>query len=683
MQTRAQNLSRLLAPRSIAVVGASASADKAGHQALRSLERFDGEVFAINPRASEILGHPAFPTLSALGRPVDLVVFAIPAQACPDAIREAIECGCGGGLILGGGFAESGPAGVALQERVAEALAQSTFRLLGPNTAGFVNKPARVTASFVAGADRIADGQVAVVAQSAGVCLTVSFLLGQLGSGVSLAAGLGNGLDVDAADLLEFLADQPATRAIALHLEGVPAGRRLFDTLRRITPKKPVAVLTVGQQDVGEFAHSHTGNLIGSYDLRVSALRQAGAVVVESTAELAAAATVLAANRLAPRLAPGIGILTAQAGPGLLILERLKSRGVSVPALRAGTLERIARCLPPMTYIQNPVDTARPSESFPEVLAALAADERIDALAIFALSEPAALRPDQVLPAATAAQGKPLLFGTLGPPAEVEPTAQALRSHGIYVAGSPEELAHAASVLSLDAALQARLARESASPAPTPARAARAHERRDEHAAKALLESLGIPAPRRVACASHDEAHAAFRELEKPLVIKLLSAEVLHKTEVSGVHLGIADVRELERALDRLDAIPLTSARRYLIEEMAPPGLELIVGAVRDPSFGPSVMLGLGGTFAEALKETVVRLAPLSAEAALEMLGELRAAAVFDGFRGSPPLDRHAVAEALVALGALLAGDPTLTEIEINPLRVHPGGVLALDALVV
>ncbi len=681
MQTRAQNLSRLLAPRSIAVVGASAAADKAGHQALLSLERFDGEVFAINPRASEILGRPAFPSLSALGRSVDLVVFAIPAQACPDAIREAIECGCGGGLILGGGFAESGPAGVALQERVAEALAQSTFRLLGPNTAGFVNKPARVTASFVAGADRIADGQVAVVAQSAGVCLTVSFLLGQLGSGVSLAAGLGNGLDVDAADLLEFLAAQPATRAIALHLEGVPAGRRLFETLRRITPKKPVAVLTVGQQDVGEFARSHTGNLIGSYALRVSALRQAGAVVVESTAELAAAASVLSANRLAPRLAPGIGILTAQAGPGLLILERLKSRGVSVPTLGAGTIERIARCLPPMTYIQNPVDTARPSESFPEVLAALAADERIDALAIFALSEPAALRPDQVLPAARAACGKPLLFGTLGPPPEVEPAVHALRSQGIHVAGSPEELAHAASVLALDAGLQARLVRESSQPAP--ALAAPAHERRDEHAAKALLESLGIPAPRRVACRSHDEAHAAFRDLEKPVVVKVLAADVLHKTELGGVHLGVADSAALQRALEQIDAIPLPSARGYLIEEMAPPGLELIVGAVRDAGFGPSVMLGLGGTFAEALKETVVRLAPLSSGAALEMLDELPAAAIFDGFRGSPPLDRNAVAEALVALGALLCGDPTLTEIEINPLRVHPGGVLALDAVIV
>jgi acetyltransferase len=167
------------------------------------------------------------------------------------------------------------------------------------------------------------------------------------------------------------------------------------------------------------------------------------------------------------------------------------------------------------------------------------------------------------------------------------------------------------------------------------------------------------------------------------VVVKLLASDILHKTEVGGVRLGIADTESLHRALEHIDAIPVQSPRRYLIEEMAPPGLELIVGAVRDPSFGPSVMVGLGGTFAEALKDTVLRLSPLSRSAALEMLEELRASAILDGFRGSAPLDRHAIADVIVALGALLYADATITEIEINPLRVHAGGVLALDALVV
>jgi acetyltransferase len=681
MQPSLTNLTRLLAPKSVAVVGASNAPDKAGHQAMLALARFVGEVIPINPKAGEILGRRAFSSLTALARPVDLVVFAVPAPACVDAVREAIECGCGGGLIVGGGFAESGASGAVIQRELESLLQGSSFRLLGPNTAGFINRSAGLTASFVAGADRIPAGNIAVVAQSAGICLTVSFLLAEQGYGVSLAVGLGNAVDVEAADVLEFLVEQPDTRAIALHLEGVPHGRRLYDVLRRVTPRKPVAVLAVGEHDVGEFARSHTGNLMGVHSLRVNALRQAGAVVVDSTTELGAAAALLALKRLPPKLSPGIGLMTAQAGPGLAILDRLKARGIAVPPLTPRTLERVTRLLPPMTYMQNPVDTGRPSESFAEVLTALSDDEGIDAVAVFALSEPAALRPSESLPSVAARTKKPILFGTAGPREETVPTIEALRAAAIPTASSPEQLAQAVVVLATDAIQQAKLSRELAT-APRKLEL-EAPRQRDEDTAKQLLEMLGIAAPRRSVCVTRDEARAAFRNLEKPVVAKILSTAVHHKTELGGVHLGIASVAELELALAQLDAIPLTSERRYLIEEMAPPGLELILGAVRDPSFGPVVTLGLGGTFAEALRDTATRLAPLSLETALEMIAELRSAALFGGFRGGAPLDGLAVAEAVVSVGDLLCRDASVTELELNPLRVYPKGVLALDALLI
>jgi acyl-CoA synthetase (NDP forming) len=681
MQPSLTNLGRLLAPKSVAVVGASNAPDKAGHQAMLALARFVGEVIPINPKAGEILGRRAFSSLTALARPVDLVVFAVPAPACVDAVREAIECGCGGGLIVGGGFAESGAAGAVIQRELESLLQGSSFRLLGPNTAGFINRSAGLTASFVAGADRIPAGNIAVVAQSAGICLTVSFLLAEQGYGVSLAVGLGNAVDVEAADVLEFLVEQLDTRAIALHLEGVPRGRRLYDVLRRVTPRKPVAVLAVGEHDVGEFARSHTGNLMGVHSLRVNALRQAGAVVVSSTTELGAAAALLALKRLPPNLSPGIGLMTAQAGPGLAILDRLKARGIAVPPLTPRTLERVTRLLPPMTYMQNPVDTGRPSESFAEVVTALSDDEGIDAVAVFALSEPAAFRPSESLPSVAARTEKPILFGTTGPREETAPTIEALRAAAIPTASSPEQLAEAVVVLATDAIQQAKLLRELAT---DPRKLeVEAPQRRDEDTAKHLLETLGIPAPRRSVCVTRDEARAAFRHLEKPVVAKILSSAVHHKTELGGVHLGIVSVAELELALAQLDAILLTSERRYLIEEMAPPGLELILGAVRDPSFGPVVTLGLGGTFAEALRDTATRLAPLSLEAALEMIAELRSASLFGGFRGRAPLDRLAVAEAVVSVGDLLCRDASVTELELNPLRVYPKGVLALDALLI
>ncbi|HET9955287.1 MAG TPA: acetate--CoA ligase family protein [Polyangiaceae bacterium] len=675
------HLERLFAPESVAVVGASAAPEKAGYQAMLALAGFAGEVFAINAKADVVLGRKAYPSLRALGRPVDLVVFAIPAAACVSAVREAIEIGCGGGLVVSGGFSESGPEGSVLEAELGRVCRESRFRLLGPNTAGFVNKAISLTASFLPSAERIPLGHIAVVAQSAGINLTVSFLIAKLGHGVSCAVGLGNSVDIDAADTLEFAARQPATRAIALHLEGLRNGRRLYETIRRVSPLKPVVVFTVGKTEIAEFARSHTGNLIGSYELRRSALEQAGAVLVESTEELAVAAAALSSHRLPAKRHPGVGVITAQAGAGLAILDLLQSKHTSVPPLTAVTEARLAELLPPMTYQRNPVDTGRPGSSFGEVVSTVAQDDAVDAVIVYALSEPAALRPAESLPAVQHEVAKPILFGTMGPPDEVEETSEALRALGFYVAHSPEELARAANALTRDATLQAHLARKQERP--LLAKTAHLEGPPDEHTAKRVLEALGVATPRRAACATREAAHDAFRSLVKPVVAKILTSEIEHKTEVGGVRLNIHDDASLDVALAGLDAIPLASTRRYLIEEMAPPGLELIVSVRRDPSFGPVVALGLGGTLAELLRDTATRLAPLTKTEAEEMLDELRAAPLFAGWRGSPKLDRTAVVDCLVAIGDFICQEPGVDELEINPLRVYPTGVLALDALLI
>jgi acetyltransferase len=681
MNEPSRNLARLFAPASVAVVGASASPSKAGYQALAALRGFPGRVVAINAKADgPISGFETLPSLRAVGAPVDLVLFAVPAAACPELMREAIDCGCGGGLIVGGGFAESGPAGAELQAELGRLCASSSFRLLGPNTAGFVNKQASLTACFVPSVDRLARGPIAVVAQSAGINLTVSFLLARLGSGISQAIGLGNAVDVDAADVLDFLAAQPDTKAIALHLEGVNQGRKLFDTLRRVTPRKPVAVLAVGRQDVGDFARSHTGNLLGSHALCVSALRQAGAVVVESTEDLATTAAALSLHRLAPKSAPGIGVVTAQAGAGLVMLDLLKANGVTVPELGPATLQRLSADLPPITYLKNPVDTGRPGPTFADVLTAVTEDPRIDAVICYALSEPAALLPAAVLPVLARGATKPILFGTMGPRDELEPTLAELRSAGIFAAESPEQLARAAIGLAQDAAAQTRLA------LPQPERPSPrliVPDVPDEHSVKLLLEGMGIPAPDRRACASHEQALEAFGRLQKPVVAKVLSSEVLHKTEVSGVKLNLADRAAFTAALVRLDAIPLAGQRRYLIEEMAPPGLELIVGALRNPSFGPTVVVGLGGTLAEVWRLTATRLAPLTSHDAEAMLEELGITALLEGFRNAPPLDRAAVIRLLVSVGDVIHQHPEIEQLELNPVRLYQHGLLALDALLI
>ena len=678
---RHTNLNRLFAPRSVAIVGASSSPEKVGYQAIHALEGFPGEIILVNPRADEILGYKTYPSLAAVGKPVDLVIFAVPATACVEAVSEAIKCGCGGGLIISGGFAESGPEGAAIQDQLKMLCVGSSFRLLGPNTAGFVNTHASLTASFASGTEHLRAGNVAVVAQSSGINFLVSYFVGNLGSGVSCAIGVGNAIDIDATDALEFLAQDAGTRAIAVHVEGIPQGRRLYDAVRRVTPHKPVVVLIVGREDIGEFAKSHTGNLVGSYDLKLNALRQAGAVTVSSTEDLAAAAVVLSLHRLPPKRQPGFGVLTGQGGAGIIMLDWLKSADVSVPPLREATVTRISSLVPPMTYIKNPVDTARPGATFPDVLSAIAADDQIDAVIVFALPERGgAVQPENFLPLVRRATPKAIVFGTGGSEAGIGATVDALRAQGMFVAESPEQLARAAIVLSEDAVAQWKVAQPVS--AATLKAAAKVSGNVDEHAAKQLLEAVGIATPKRVACASRKEAVAAFRSLDKPVVAKILSSEIGHKTEAGGVHLNISDEAGLNRALDALDAIPLKGARRYLVEAMAPAGLELIVGAVRDASFGPTIIVGVGGTIAEAIKDTATRIAPIALAEAHEMLDELRASPLLDGWRGSPKADRDALAKAIVSLAAVLDHQPEIREIEINPLRVYARGVLALDALI-
>jgi acetate---CoA ligase (ADP-forming) len=678
---RLNNLKRLFAPRSVAVVGASNSLDKAGAQAVRALKGFPGEIFPINPKGGEILGYKAYTSLAAVGKPVDLVIFAVPAAACVDAMREAIACKCGGGLIISGGFAEAGPEGAAIQEQLAALCRGSSFRLLGPNTAGFVNMNASLVATFAAGTEHLRPGKVAVVASSGGITFIVSYLLLHLGYGISACIGLGNVADIDVADALEFLAQDQGTSSIAMYLEGVPQGRRLYDTLRRVTPQKPVVALIVGRQDVGEFAQSHTGNLIGSYDLKLNALRQAGAVVVNSTDELAAAAAVLSTTRLPPKQNPGIGVLTGQGGAGVVMLDWLKAAGANIPTVRDETFQRISKLLPPMTYLKNPVDTARPGPTWGDVLVTLASDDQIDGVIAYALHEPATLHPETLLPELKKTLGKPLVFGTAGAEADIRPTVNTLRKNEIFAAESPERLAQAGAVLSQDSMAQWKLLQK-IEPA-SAATAAKVSGGLDEHAAKQFLESIGIKTPKRVACQTRAEAVAAFSSLSKPIVAKILSSEIGHKTEAGGVHLNIKDDAAFNRALDALDKIPLKGARRYLIEEMAPAGVEMIIGAVRDPSFGPTIMVGIGGTIAEAIKDTSTRVAPVSLATAHDMLSELRAGALLDGWRGSPKTDRNALANVIVRLAAVLDQQPNIKEIEINPVRAYADGVLALDALIV
>jgi acetate---CoA ligase (ADP-forming) len=679
---RRQNLERLLSPKSIAVVGASSDPVKAGSQALRCLSGFAGLIVGVHPRETSIGGVKCYPALSAIPKPPDLAILAIPSESCLATAEEAAACGVGGLLIISGGFGEVGGVGLQRQTKLAEICRRTGLRILGPNTSGFVNRHLRCVASFVPGADQLRAGSVAVVAQSGGVNLTVSFLLDHLGVGVSLAIGLGNAVDIDAADILEWLARDPNTFSVALHLEGVVDGRRLYDAVRHVTATKPVVALVAGRADIGEFAISHTGNLMSSRKLTVAGLTQAGAVPVNSTEDLAQGAVILQSKRLHPTNTPGFAVITGQAGPGLLIVDALKSTGLNVPPLADATQKRIQSLLPPLTYIKNPIDTGRPGPTFSDVVDAVLHDSSIDGALIFGIHEPAVLDPARILPPLARRTRKPLIFGALGIDADLRATRDALAQENVPMVGSPERLALGAYVLAADARGQWRLGRRQAEDAVT-APVDRLVGPFDENRAKTLLAEYGIFSPRSAVCHSRAEAITAFRSIGPPVVVKIVSAEIAHKTEAGGVHLDVENEAALDHALDSIERIPVHTLARFLVEQMAPQGVELIVGGVRDASWGPCIVIGIGGTLAEALADTATRLAPLTADDVAEMLDSLRGRKILNGFRNLPPCNRIAVADVAINLGRMLVEHPEIREVEVNPLLVTAQSALALDALVV
>ncbi|MFD4605755.1 acetate--CoA ligase family protein [Streptomyces sp. NPDC058464] len=668
-------LSPLFLPRGIAVVGASRNPGKLGAALVRSLAGFaasGGHLALVNGRDDTM-----YPSVSraAEGGPLDVAMICVPAASCPGVLAETAEAGVRAAVVCGGGFAEAGSTGAEYQRELANVVATTGIRLLGPNTSGFLAPHHALTASFVPGVDRVRPGGVAVVAASGGVNHALAFLLTESGHGVSLAVGLGNGADITAPDVLDHLADDPHTTAIALHVESVADGPRLVESVRRLAARRPVVALVVGRHDVGAFAASHTGALATSWRTTRAALAQAGAVLVADERELVDAVGALAVTRARPAAGPGVGVVTAQAGPGLLLLDDLRGRRVPVPELTAGTQETLGRLLPPLTFQRNPVDTGRPGPELGRVLSAVGADPGVAVVAGYALYEPGAVDLVAAVREGRTA-GVPTVFGVGGTGPEVTEARRALLETGIAVAADPKGVAAATVALVTDARNRL-LGTAPATAEETPAVIEGPY---DEHRAKQLLDRLGIATPSRRACEDRAAAHAALTELGAPVAVKILDATVLHKTEIGGVHLGVRTPADLDTALDRLDAV---GARRYLVEAMAPGGVDLVVGARRDPVFGPVVLAGLGGTTAEALADVSIRLAPVTAEEAAAMPAELAGRALLDGWRGGPVLDHAAFGRVVARLGALLAATPALDEIEVNPLRLTARGLVALDAAII
>lgn len=686
-------LSAVFAPRAVMVVGASTDPTKLGGAmaaTLTGVGAADGgpPVLLVNSRGGAGMHSSVTDAVAAASTPVDLAVLCVPAAACADVVAECGTSGVGAALVCAGGFAEVGDEGLEHERRLVEAARAHGVRLVGPNTSGFFVPGSSLRASFVPGVGRIRAGGVGLVAASGGLNHALAFALERQGVGLSLGIGIGAGVDVAAPEVLRHLRDDDATRSVVLHVESVADGPALLDAVRDLAEVKPVVALVVGQYDVGDFARSHTGALATSWRTTRALLRQAGAVVVDDEDALLAAGSVLAEVRMPLDRAPGVGLVTAQAGPGLLVADALHDAEVALPPLSEATRARLGELLPPMTYQTNPVDTGRPAATHDRVLSAVAADRAIDLVAAYALTEPVVDLPASV--AAADLDGVPVVVGLDGPADQVAAARRSAAAHGVAAVVGARALSVAVSALVADA--RARLAhaddvrREGegegegdAARRPAPRLdAGPLAERYTEARAKDVLDRLGIATPPRAVCATPEAAGEAFDTIGGPVAIKISDAAIVHKSDAGGVRLGVVSHDDAVRVAGELLA---TGVDEVLVERMAPSGLDLVLGARRDPVFGPVLLLGLGGVTAEVDPDVAILGLPASTGRLRALPDDLRAHALLDGFRGGPVLDRDALAEVARGLSDLLLANPDLTDVEINPLRLHAGGLVALDAV--
>ncbi len=672
-------LAALFNPRSIAVVGASDDPAKWGNWIARNVLKgaHRREVYLVNRRGGELAGRHIYPSLRDLPGAAEMVVLAIPASTVEAAIDDALDNGARVFVAITAGFGEQGAAGQAQEARIVQKVRAAGARLLGPNCMGVSDASAEL---YIASGDD-ETGPVALVSQSGNLGIEIGIMLQREGLGFSRLVSLGNQADIGAEEVLESLIEHPETRAILLYLEGIRDGRRLVASAQRAWQAgKPVVLIAAGvSQAAARAARSHTGALATEADAIAAACRAGGIIQVATPRQAIAVLQMMlpAARPQGTRL----GIVADGGGHGVLAADLASAAGLSVPALSSGAQQAVAAHLPATASVINPVDMAGGGEqdfgSYGQVAEALLASGELDAVLFSGYfggysTESATLGAQELASARMMADAR-------------DATGCALLMHSMHFAARPNQYLRQREVPVYAAAEDAIAALARAVrwqtppmiPLPLPAFATQMTTD-DYWSARSLLADYGLPVT--AACIFAGSEPVASAGLRYPLVAKALGLN--HKSDAGGVLLNIADEVQLAQAANDLRARLAPPA--IVIEEQAPvcDGVELIIGCRQDPAFGPLVMVGFGGIYAEILRDTAVALGPISQEDAAALIRSLRGAPLLLGARGRPVLDVAGAAAFASYLSLLAASHPEIAALEVNPLLVLPERVVALDARV-
>jgi acetate---CoA ligase (ADP-forming) len=696
---------RILRPRSIAIVGASADPRSFGGFVQGNLERFgyDGALHLVSRSSETLGGKPCVRTIEELPQGLDLAVLAIPEAGVLDAVRQLAARRCHAAVLFASGYAEAGADGQARQQALAQAAREAGIVLVGPNCMGFTNLAAGVPVTFepLPARPRELRPGVGVLAQSGFIAANVRDALLARGVPVTTVFSTGNEVALSVEDVLEHFIADAQTRVIALYAEQVRQPRRFLQLAAGArTAGKPVVLLMPGRSArAREAAQSHTGALAGDHATAMACLRREAVVTVDSLDELLDTTAILLRHPTPP--AGGTAFMTGSGAMKNLALDFADDLGLALPQLAPQTVGQLQAMLPAYAVAENPLDYTTIGVRQPgvvgELLLALLDDEGIGNGVLAIPVGPAIAqrdKADHIVPALARAS-KPAVLVLTGDDSPVEPFfLQAIRASGVPLLRSADRALRALRhVAAYGEALQraGRARRGSAAALPLPG-AVPANGIFAEYQGKRWLAQAGLPVPSGALATTIDEALRIARELGYPVVLKAQASALPHKSDVGGVLVGLADEMALRAGWQQLQSNvrqhrPELALDGVLVEAMGAPGLELVLGARRDPDWGAVVLVGLGGIWIEALQD--VRLIPADlAEADIVVeLGRLKAAAVLRGTRGTAAIDLHAVARAVAVLGAQMRAQPQITEIDINPLVAYPAGaqpaVLALDALLV
>lgn len=696
-------LERLLDPRGIAIVGASADLSRIGGQPIRALCEcgYKGAVYPVNPKYEQINGLACYPSAAAVPQPCDVALVAVPAKLVPQTLIDCGKAGIAFAVVLSAGFKEIGEKGAALEAALRDAIRESGVRVIGPNCQGFMNLKQRVYCGFGAPFMNfgLKAGSIALVSQSGGFGFAVMNLADRGGLAFNYVVSTGNETDIGLLDLIEALLERDDVDAVATYMEGVAEGARL----RRIGERalvlgKPILVWKVGNSSAGrEAAASHTANLTAGYELYRCAFRDGGFIEVYDVDDLVDRAKAFAQRRLPP--GPNAAVISISGGAGVLLADRCESLGVGLPPLAPQTLATLREFVPEFSSLLNPIDVTAQAVNDLSMLnrtvTTVLGDAHIDQVIVFNASVPgaAASRLATELAGIKQRTHKPVLVGWSALPGTADEAMEILEQHAIPCFPTPGRAAIGAAALNEFAAKGRRLAARKPLARliePQPLDIEDAAGALGERRAKACLARYGIPVVREVAVPLAQIDTLSASPLPFPLVAKLDSPDLPHKTEAGAVRVGLRDLDELKRAArEMLEAVrsrqPQARIDGLLLQEMAS-GIEVLAGVVNDPFFGPTVAFGLGGIYSEVLRDVTHRFAPFGVDTAREMIGEIKGARLLAGFRGQPPCDTEALAQALSRL-SLLAADHAqrIAEIDVNPIfvRAQGQGVVAADALLV